>query len=346
MPDSDWFEQLTGFAEQNAAHTHAQLRLEAGRLHSRVNGRSYAAGRLELPSLAELRAQVAALEPAPAGAQLQQSQLRGDARALHHAPEQAGALVQVASQFNLLEMTGPNVCPEDGITRYQFDPTQGPACAIAAGAGTLYRQYFVPMPGGQLGQSSAQQINTLADLGAALGHSAQTPLWRYRNGYVLCSAQGLAHIHQQLQRLDETGRDALRALLRIGLHWDVEVTDALPLGALANAGRGPGTPGAQAHAGAGGQLLSQAYCSALPVAYSSEPASAWAGFAQLVLEAAYEATLLAGVLNQRRTGNARLLLTRLGGGAFGNRAEWIDAAIARAIALCQRQPLHVLHVSR
>ena len=51
-----------------------------------------------------------------------------------HWPENAGALFQVASQLNLLEMTGPEVTPEDGVTIYQDDRTQGPACAIAAGA--------------------------------------------------------------------------------------------------------------------------------------------------------------------------------------------------------------------
>ena len=32
--------------------------------------------------------------------------------------------------------------PEDGVTRYKDDPTQGPACAIAASAATMYRNYF------------------------------------------------------------------------------------------------------------------------------------------------------------------------------------------------------------
>jgi hypothetical protein len=53
---------------------------------------------------------------------------------MHRAPEYGGALFQVASQFDALEMTGANVTPEDGVTRYQHDHTQGPACAIAAGA--------------------------------------------------------------------------------------------------------------------------------------------------------------------------------------------------------------------
>ena len=53
----------------------------------------------------------------------------GDVRQMNRQPANAGALFQVASQFNLLEMTGPAVTPEEGVTRYQGDPTQGPACA-------------------------------------------------------------------------------------------------------------------------------------------------------------------------------------------------------------------------
>jgi len=44
-------------------------------------------------------------------------------------------------------------------------------------------------------------------------------------------------------------------------------------------------------------------CSALPVAYSGIPASEWAGFATLILEAAYEATVLSAVLNAARGGS-------------------------------------------
>jgi hypothetical protein len=49
-----------------------------------------------------------------------------------------------------------------------------------------------------------------------------------------------------------------------------------------------------------------------------------------VLEAAYEATLLAAVLNARRGRSNIVLLTRLGGGAFGNDDDWITTAMERA----------------
>ena len=54
---------------------------------------------------------------------------------MHGLPENRGALFQVASQFNMLEMVGPRVTPEEGVTRYEHDRTQGPACAMAAGRG-------------------------------------------------------------------------------------------------------------------------------------------------------------------------------------------------------------------
>jgi hypothetical protein len=69
---------------------------------------------------------------------------------MHQSPKNAGALFQVASQFNLLEMVLPRVTPEHGVTRYAHDHTQGPACAIAAGAATIYRNYFVPVDGSDL----------------------------------------------------------------------------------------------------------------------------------------------------------------------------------------------------
>ena len=137
-------------------------------------------------------------------------------------------------------------------------------------------------------------------------------------------ARGLDAIEAQLSTLDEPGLDDLRARLCIGLHWNVEVTDEPE----------------QA-----GQIVSQALCSALPVAYTGLARQRWSRFAPLVLEATYEATLLAGLLNARRGGSNIVLLTHLGGGAFGNDPKWIDAAMRRALALLRGQDLQVRIVS-
>jgi hypothetical protein len=76
-----------------------------------------------------------------------------------------------------------------------------------------------------LGQTSDRQVDCLRDVGVALGNSAGT-LWEMRNGCALCSAHGLESIEQRLRLLDQTALDDLRGLLRIGLHWSVQVTDS------------------------------------------------------------------------------------------------------------------------
>ncbi len=73
------------------------------------------------------------------------------------------AVFQVASQFNCLEMVGPKVRPEDGISRYAADATQGPACALACPAATVFRNYFCCGGGGQ-GGGESHQLNMLQDV--------------------------------------------------------------------------------------------------------------------------------------------------------------------------------------
>jgi hypothetical protein len=68
-------------------------------------------------------------------------------------------------------------------------------------------------------------------------------------------------------------------------------------------------------------------------------------FASIVLEAAYEATLWAAVLNAQRGKSNTVLLTLLGGGAFGNCRSWIYAAMRRALELMMTFDLDVRLVS-
>ena len=138
----DWFERLTGFREAVYDATSSQLEVRGTQLHSRVNGQSWGIGTLELVSLGELRERVSAGDGL--AGRLRMRLIQGDVRGLHQASEYAGALFQVASQFNLLEMTGPDVTPEDGVTRSAGDPTQGPACAIAAGASATVANAAAP----------------------------------------------------------------------------------------------------------------------------------------------------------------------------------------------------------
>ena len=119
----DWFERLTGFRERTYEETEAKLAVDGRQLRSLVNGKSYGIGDFELVSLQTLRER--AQSAGGTSRRLKVSVVTGDVRRMHQAPEYAGALFQVASQFNALEMTGPEVTPEHGVTRYQHDHTQG-----------------------------------------------------------------------------------------------------------------------------------------------------------------------------------------------------------------------------
>lgn len=314
-----WFETLTGFPEESPQQVRANITVDGNALKSHVNGRVLICGELETPSLAELRERVRSIRHKAGKISIRE--VVADVRDLHTDESNAGSLFQVASQFNLLEMTCPSVTPEAGVGIYENDHTQGPACAIAAGAGTIYRNYFARV-NGQTGQSAGNQIDGLADIGAALGNSGNR-LWEMRNGYAMASLRGLIEISDRFRTSSESERDTLRKLLRIGIQWDTQVT-----------------------LNGSTHTVSQAYCSALPVAYCDHPSSLWSEFAQLILDAAYEATICAAILNSMKNGNNRVFLTRLGGGAFGNESDWINAGIQHALNLYKYADLDVVIVRR
>lgn len=308
-----WFEEMTGITDESPERVYECLSVDNGTLVSTLTGWRAQIGTLTLPSLGKLRATVSIAESRSITLQ----EVVADVQRLHMRPENEGALFQVASQFNLLEMVGPSITPEMGVGRYEYDLTQGPACALACLAGTIYRNYFVPCGGG-IGQTEDRQIDCLTHIARLLG-APDRFLWEMRNGYALPTEDSLQVVNKFL---DTTDLDNLRAALQIGVHADTQVTtnDA-------------------------GRLVTQVYCSAMPVAYSGVNADLWAPIAQLVLEAAYEATLLAAIQNHATTGNNRVFLTMLGGGAFGNRQDWIADAILRALRLHADSGLDVHLVS-
>lgn len=313
-----WFETLTGFREESPKHVREKISVDGNLLKSHINGKVYVCGLLETPSLAELRDRVN--HSKCHSGKISVREIVANVQQLHIDESNAGALFQVASQFNLLEMVSPDVKPEHGVGRYEHDQTQGPACAIVAGAGTIYRNYFVKV-NGELGQTSENQIDCLADIGAKLGNS-DNHLWKMRNGYAFASKEGLIEITNKIKSSTESEIDELRKLLRIGIQWNTEVT-------ISNSKH----------------TVTQAYCSALPVAYSQHLSEHWASFAQIILEASYESTLCAGILNSLKTGNNKVYLTLIGGGAFGNKITWIINAIKRSLELYRHLNINVVIVS-
>ncbi|CAK0834131.1 unnamed protein product [Prorocentrum cordatum] len=353
-PRTDWFRELLGFREVDEATVKANLRLEGSTLHSKANGKSFEVGVFSTPSLEELREQgrralaeagAAALAAASLAGAPAVRHAFGDAAELHAQGENRRALFQVASQFNCLEFVGPSCTPEMGVTGYASDRTQGPCCAIACGAGTVYRNYLAPVrdPSGgppREGQRADSQIECLRDLtGELAGGEAAPPAgyFRVRGGYTLAEDRGLRSLNDKLGKLSEVELDRLRSKLRVGVQQDLQVTS---------------TSWGSRQLRDPEQLVTQAFCSACSVAYSRNGTALWEPFARLVLEASYEATLWAAVASALAhnglLGSRRVFLTAVGGGVFGNSMEWVAAAIDRAVekvCLSNRIALDIFLVS-
>ena len=306
-----WFEQLFGFAETTYDETRSMLVHDGRTLRSTVNGRTFDAGHFTTPTLHSLRE--IADQKRGSGRVVVRHEIVGDALELHALPENEGALFQVASQLNCLEFADPREIPENGVTQYATDPTQGPACSLAAAAATVARNYFIEVDG-ERGQTETRQLNLLSGIQRRIGES----LIDVKNGYTFSDESRLALAKEAIARHD---RDDLMGDLRIGIHAGVEVT-------FAKRFEPPAKP----------RRVSQAFCSALSCGYASGSLESWRPIATLVLDAAYEATLLAAIA----TNTKRVWLTLLGAGAFGNDLAWIEQAITRATERAEGHALEVL----
>lgn len=329
ISSSRWFAHLFGFKESGSMQSIRDLLefRENGDLVSRVNGARYGAGRFSTPSLGELRADLAKNGTATklhgtGGLEIEHIPT-GDVFEMHSLDEYAGATFMAASQFNCLEFPGPSTTPEQGVTGYAYDPTQGPACALAAPAATVVRNYFAPVRG-QTGQSASNQLNNLEEVLGQVEHGDQ--LVRVHNGYTSSSDERLRTLNARLEQLPG---ESLLAALRIGLHSNVEVPWAAERYVLEP----------EEHR----QRVTQVFCSALSCGYSDGSDMLWEPLARIVLDASYEATLLAAAIEAiDGVGTGQVLLTFIGGGVFRNRAEWIEDAIARACARLAHLRLRVM----
>lgn len=311
-----WFEKLTGFKEESPDFVRKNLKIEGDYFISKSTNQKLKFGKLEIGTLENLRTKSPNLDTF--NDKINVEELVANVEELHKDKKNEAALFQAASQFNLLEMIGPHITPNQGIDRYEHDHTQGPACAIACGAGTIYRNYFVPM-NEHIGQSATHQIDCLDLIGQELGND-KLAYWQMQNGYAIASQKGLLAINKKLSLLNDKQRENLKDLLKVGIQWETEVTISESK-----------------------HTVSQIYCSALPVAYCNTEQYHWEHFAKIILEAAYEATLYAALINLDKS--KKVYLTLLGGGAFGNHPSWVLGSLKQALIKFKNTPLEVYVVS-
>jgi hypothetical protein len=210
-----------------------------------------------------------------------------------------GDTIQVASQLNCLEMIDPSKTREDGITIYEYDKTQGPACAMCAPAGLAFRNYLleeIPDTSSEFKQFLHSRSNNIAGS------------WRVENGYFIIDTQDqLVEINNILKTSQMIRRDA-RGSIACGSHT----------------GQGVCIDGENLN-----KRVNHVYCSGLPISYHNPQKinpELWLGLSELFLEAIYENTILLACYNE----SSVCYLTAVGGGAFGMRPEQIARAIRRA----------------
>lgn len=343
-PAMNWFEDIFGFPEKGGYdNVRSNFRVlenaEGGPVLVAVmpdgsGTREFRVGKFDTPTLAELRGPLTTASGGGDGG-IVFEHIVASVDQLHLDPSNAGAVFQAASQFNCLEMVNPNVKPEEGVTGYALDHTQGPVCALSCPAGTVYRNYFVNGHG-QGGEG--KQLDMLEDFGIVVGNkNSSAPkgfnYWRMKNGYALpVGNKSIRELAAKLRSNEAQSREAMESL-RVGVHWDTEVVRSTQ-------GDNEVSP----------HRVAQVYCSALPIAYDyTASASDWEPFAQLVLNGLYQATLAVGsILAQQRGERVSVFLTMVGGGAFGNQPEWISRAIQRSLLEFKDQPLdvHLVHYGR
>lgn len=344
MSNDSWFFDMFGFEEtpNNVRHKFVLTSCDDGEkfLLSKANKMYFPVGVFSLPSVRDLREKleqnitayklssslssssstIFAFSTVCSG-DFHEHIVVGDVRHLHAV--KAGAIFQAASQFNCLEFPSPSVIPEEGITNYVYDHTQGPACALACAAGTLYRNYFHKVPNKSvegeyhLGQSVTIQINTLEDVEAFLfRETGGKSYWSMRNGYTFSSREKLEELSVLLENIPPS---EIIDRVRIGLHANVGVTDVLDDDAR----------------------VTQAYCSAMSCAYDGTGNTYWKSIASLVLDGVYEATLLSALLQisipkePLLSKDTEVYLTFVGGGVYGNEKRWIANAIGRALFIAK-----------
>ena len=306
-----WFKKLVGFDEINPEQVRKNIKIQDNKLISLVNNQEYQFGELEIVRKRVLADRVKNFKSSKTSF----TEIKANVKDLHLDIKNENALFQVTSQFNLLEMINPDITPEMGIDRYENDFTQGPTCAIACGAGTIYRNYFVEV-NGKIGQTKDNQINCIDSV--MKGFLDTDYIFKMKNGYLI-----IKDLERFNQVFSYIGEDLLKDNLKIGIMWNTEVTIS------------PNK-----------HKVSQIYCSAFPISYNQYFSNEVEKFAKLILEATYEATICAGILNYIKTGNNKVFLTFVGGGVFGNKIEWIRDAIDKTLQNYQNSGLDIYLVHK
>ncbi|MCB4235388.1 hypothetical protein LDL59_10745 [Kaistella anthropi] len=249
-----WFRNLMGFNEINPLQVQENIAIDGELMTSLVNGKSYQHGVFEVPTLKELknRSDLSVFD-----GNIKIKEIIGNVRALHGLRDNENAMFQAASQFNMLEMISPSVTPEMGVDRYENDHTQGGLCDCMWCGNHLPKLFCTNQ---WEKWTNFREPNRWFGRNWKVFRNDKSALWKMQNGYCFPTEKGLKTISESIRKMKTQEYEALKNLLKTGIQWNTEVTNC-----------------------AQKQLVSQIYCSALPIGYSNIYSGDWKEFASLVL---------------------------------------------------------------
>lgn len=309
----DWFECAFGFKEHSYSNAKSQFdRMITENGNVRLNG--ILIGKFELFNGRQLHDMFPNTQSI---GRITIENIIRDIKAVHKNPiESENATIQVASQFNCLEMIDETITPEQGITIYKNDNTQGPICAISTPAGLAYRNYLY-----NGGQTCSNQIDMTIDLLTYLKTFDRTITWNMKNGYLMFGNERDLRKINKILSTNSTIRNFAKSVIQSGSH----------------SGQGVFVQCTEYQ-----HTVNHVYCSGLPISYNTIQYELWDGLAEIFLEAMYENTLLIACMNNKKTNqNKPCYLTQLGGGVFGMKHSQIVKAIIKACNVISKKGLNL-----
>ena len=356
----NYFQKLYGFKEKDANLLEIIKKYfihnkKDHTLISTVNKRKFICGNFELLSLGELRKNIDLNSDLIKSTinkennKISVKNVQGDVSNFHNNPTNKFATFQGASQFNCLEFASQNGSPENGITCYAMDKTQGPCCAITCSPGTVIRNYFAFDPKNKKTsifdfinpakiieenqeieenpdinepQTKDSQINCLSRIDFLLKNNNEK-YFTVKNGYTNSTKTKLENFNKFLTENPKILHEMEENFIS-GVQFDTEVV-------APNFGNNIVFTDEVSQK----IIVTQVYNSAISVSYSDCSWFKWEKFACFILECAYEFCLYCGVINALKhggeSGSRKVYLTNLGGGVFGNKMSAIKNAILKAL---------------
>jgi len=301
---NDWFDAIFGFIEYRdyMKNKNEILRLYMTGSQQTINDVNV--GKFMLLNLEQLYT----LCPYKYGAgNIKIKNIVANIKEIHKQSNNDNATIQVASQLNCLEMINVDKIPEDGITCYKDDNTQGPKCVMCTPTGLAYRNYIY-----NGGQTSNQQIDMSEELLSYFKSCDNTINWIIKNGYLIINNLSTLEKISELLTNDDIRKNA-KNKIKAGIHTNLGIfIDGIKYD----------------------HIINHVLCSGLPIAYQNYPFNnieLWDNLSDLFLETYYEMTLLTACINNMMNEiDAPCYLTQIGGGVFGMKKSLIMKAIKKA----------------